>query len=258
VIFNEFLKSYRSGVNVKTGKAFSLRALAELVGVDQWRLQKWEQGSGNPKDENDRNAIKKFFGIDEINDDISDEVLKSAIARYPAGAELTDKPSKPTGEDLRKKKAFGTDDDDERGLIYVPIAAQAGYTRNYSDPIYITQLDRLYIPGLPYKGDKYRYFDIEGDSMSPTIEEGMQVIGELVQPEDWIHAHDYYIYVIVQQNRILVKRVFKKDEHQLVIISDNEAYPQQLIPMESIKEMWYVKRILDWRMPPPKEIKITV
>jgi phage repressor protein C with HTH and peptisase S24 domain len=116
----------------------------------------------------------------------------------------------------------------------------------------------LYIPGLPYKGDKYRYFDVEGDSMDPTIKEGMQVIGELVTPEDWQYAHDYYIYVIVLQNLITIKRVFKKGENHLVIISDNDLYPQQLVNMADIKEMWYVKRILDWRMPPPKQIKITV
>src|SRR4051812_37103931 len=39
------------------------------------------------------------------------------------GSMFDDKPMKLTGDDLRKKKAFGSDEDDEPGLIYVPIAA---------------------------------------------------------------------------------------------------------------------------------------
>ena len=163
-----------------------------------------------------------------------------------------------TGEELRRKKAVGSRDDDERGLIYVPIAAQAGYSRNFEDPVFLDQLDRLYIPGLPYKGDKYRYFDVEGESMEPTLEEGMQVIGEEVQQEDWKHISDYYIYVIVKVNRVLIKRLFKKSPETLVLISDNEHYGQELLQIAEIKELWLVKRKLDWRMTPPKRFEITI
>jgi len=163
-----------------------------------------------------------------------------------------------TGAQLRLDKALGKSSDDEQGLIYVPIGAQAGYTRNFTDPIFINQLDRLYIPGLPYRGDRYRYFDVIGDSMEPTILEGMQVIGEYVDPEYWKDIADYYVHVIVLDNKIIIKRTFKKNPDILVLISDNDAfYPQVTIPFSDIKEIWFVKRILDWRIPPPKKIEIT-
>jgi hypothetical protein len=120
VIFSEFIKSYRKGVNISTGKAFSLRALAELIAVDQWRLQKWEQGIGSPKDESDRIKVKNFFGIDLNNEELSEQLLKSAIERYPHAAnpmpEAGSMPTKLTGDDIRRKKAIGTDDTDP-GLI---------------------------------------------------------------------------------------------------------------------------------------------
>jgi phage repressor protein C with HTH and peptisase S24 domain len=168
-------------------------------------------------------------------------------------------PSMTDGDKIRLQKAIGRDiDDRERGLIYVPIAAQAGYSRNFEDAVFVNQLQRLYIPGLPYAGDKYRYFDVEGESMEPTLEEGMQVIGEEVMQEDWQHVSDFYIYVIVKVNRVMIKRLFRKDPSTLVLISDNEEYAQEILPIQDIKELWLVKRKLDWRMTPPKRFEIKV
>lgn len=160
------------------------------------------------------------------------------------------------GDQMRRRKAMGTDED-ERGLIYVPIAAQAGYSRHFMDNIYLNQLDRLFIPGLPYKGDNYRYFDVEGDSMEPTMQEGMQVIAEKVEKENWVHIRNYYVYVVVFIDRIAIKRLFKKDERSIVLISDNEAlYQQELANIEEIKELWLVKRKIDWNIMPPKQFEI--
>ena len=162
---------------------------------------------------------------------------------------------KSAGDNIRLKKAIG--DTDDPGLIYVPIAAQAGYTRNYTDPIYINQLERLYIPGLPYKGDSYRYFDVEGDSMYPTLEDGMQVIAQRVDPEFWHSISDFYIHVIVCDSQILIKRLYRVNESEFVMISDNEdLYPQVRIAKRDIKELWLVKRKLDWKMMPPKNYEI--
>ena len=163
-----------------------------------------------------------------------------------------------TGEDIRRRKALGGDKDN-KGLIYVPIAAQAGYTRNYQNTNYISTMDRLYIPGLPYRGDKYRYFDVEGDSMHPTIKDGMQVIGYYQEPDYWHSISDYYIHVIVIDGMILIKRLVrsKKNKGVFWLISDNDTlYPAITIPQEDIREIWVVKRILSWEMPPPKTFHI--
>jgi phage repressor protein C with HTH and peptisase S24 domain len=183
------------------------------------------------------------------------EIEADAVIKWDG--DMPESQTKPTGEDIRRKKAIGEVEDN--GLIYVPIMAQAGYSKNYMDPIYVNQLERLFVPGLPYTGDKYRYFEVEGDSMHPTIEEGMQVIARLKEPDVWRTSIDnYYIHVIVTDSQVLIKRLYRKNDKEFVMISDNELYPQAILPMSEIKELWVVKRMLDWRMAPPKQVKIVV
>lgn len=93
---SEFLKKYRSGVNVATGAAFSVRMLADILHVAQHNLAKWEQKGAFPISESDRLRVKSFFGIDDF-ENIENEVLKSAIKRYPKGLALV--------EDLKHPKA---------------------------------------------------------------------------------------------------------------------------------------------------------
>jgi hypothetical protein len=43
------------------------------------------------------------------------------------------------------------------------------------------------------------------------------------------------------------------------MISDNEEfYPQFTMKKSEIKELWLVKRKIDWDMPPPKRFEIKV
>lgn len=163
------------------------------------------------------------------------------------------------GTDIRHRKAFGPAREED-GLVYVPVAAQAGYTRAFYDPVYVNQLEKVRIPGIKYQGDNYRMFEVEGDSMQPTLEDGMQVIAQLVPGDAWKHIQQYYIHVIVTADQIMVKRLYYREEKQdFILISDNEAlYPQQRMPAERIKELWFVKRNIDWRMPPPKKFEIMV
>ena len=183
--------------------------------------------------------------------------LERAIAAFvPEDTDSGQHTDKKTGSELRSQKAFGPAPDEEAGLIFVPVAAQAGYSRKYMDPVYIDKLDRVFIPGLKYKGDNFRYFEVEGDSMYPTLEEGMHVMAQKMEPEDWKNISNYYIHVIVTLSRVLIKRLYKKDDDTLVLISDNEdPYPQEKIKLEDIKELWLVKRKLDWRMTPPRQFE---
>jgi len=84
MILSDFIKKYREGVKQATGKGLSGIALSKLVGVDKYRLQKWEQGIAQPKDDNDRISVKLFFGLEDFLN-IGEDVLKSAIDRYPEG-----------------------------------------------------------------------------------------------------------------------------------------------------------------------------
>lgn len=162
-----------------------------------------------------------------------------------------------TGEDLRKKKAFG--DNSDEGLTFVPVMAQAGYSQHYLEPRYLNELEQVKIPNMPYKGDRYRVFEVSGDSMEPTLKEHFYVVGEFVAPEYWNSTAQFYIYVVVTLDRIMVKRLYRQDEASFILISDNEEfYPQFRLHKSEIKELWLVKRKIDWEMPPPKRFEIKI
>ena len=240
----KLMEGVHQGVILKNylkGKGFRMLDVAKKLNMTEQGLSK------NLRSE----ELSKSFVL-KINEALGFNVLKIIKGDREEGNEQN---YISEGDRLRLKKAIG-EDTQELGLVYVPIAAQAGYSRNFEDPIYVNQLERLYVPGLPYKGDKFRYFDVEGDSMFPTLEEGMQVIAERVNQEDWKHVSDYYIYVVIKINKIRIKRLFRKSEEQFVLISDNDFVKQELINTEDILELWLVKRMLDWRMAPPKRVQI--
>lgn len=177
-----------------------------------------------------RTTLYTLFDLEEI-DNTTLQNVKSIL-----GIDLTkDAPPTP-GDQLRLSKAITPTEDE--GLYYIPIAAQAGYALHYQDPMYLNELERLYIPGNPFKGDRFRYFEIEGDSMYPTLKDGMQVIAEKVGPEYWKQIADYYIYIVVTVDQVLAKRLIKIDDDLLAMVSDNdELYPQQELKYTDVKEI---------------------
>lgn len=176
---------------------------------------------------------------------------------YNNPADMYDHPTRTTGDDLRMQKALGISQD---ALHVVPIHAQAGYSKHYLDPAFVEDLEVMNVPNMPYKGDRYRVFEVSGDSMEPTLKEGFHVVAETVSPDYWNSTAQFYIYVVVTEDRIMVKRLFRKEDNEsYVCISDNEEfYPQFLLPKSEIKELWLVKRKIDWEMPPPKRFEIKV
>lgn len=175
---------------------------------------------------------------------------------YNNPADMYEHPARTTGDDLRMQKALGLS---PNALHVVPIYAQAGYSKHYLDPAFVEDLEVMNVPNMPYKGDRYRVFEVSGDSMVPTLKEGFHVVAETVSPDYWNSTAQFYIYVIVTEDRIMVKRLYRKEDNSFVCISDNEEfYPQFVLQPSDIKELWLVKRKIDWEMPPPKRFEIKV
>lgn len=208
-----------------------------------------------------RSTLYYNFKKEELDDELKEkaaEVLGIDASRlfgglYNPGASHT------SGEALRRMKAFGDGGFMQDGIGIVPIMAQAGYSRHYLEPTYASELQQIQLPNLPYRGERYRVFEISGDSMEPTLKEHFHVVCERVEPEFWNSTAQFYIYVVVTEDRIMVKRLYRKDNKSFVCISDNEEfYPQFVLPVSEIKELWLVKRKIDWEMPPPRRFDITV
>lgn len=186
---------------------------------------------------------------------VSDNFLKKFKECFPLKDELSTLNEPPADYlKLRRDKKNGND---EEGIIYVPVSAQAGYSKRVKDSQLEKDFEKIYIPGLKYKGAKYRMFEVEGDSMNPTLKEGMQVICEIVESEGWQSVANYYMYVLVSDDMITIKRIFRKTPEEWVLISDNEDfYDQVIFNVKNLKELWKVKRKLDWDMAPPKKFEI--
>jgi transcriptional regulator with XRE-family HTH domain len=141
----------------------------------------------------------------------------------------------------------------------VGIKAQAGYVKGYEQTDFMDTLDKYSLPpGVNPKGLEWSYFEVDGDSMEPTLSAGDILLTSLLPHEDWSDIKKFCVYVILTDEQLLVKRVYRKNEREWVLISDNsETYPQVPIDLSKVKQVWTLRRHIRSKVPQPKEVKIT-
>lgn len=142
----------------------------------------------------------------------------------------------------------------------IPAKAQAGYAKALGQEVQLDQFEKYSLPpGIDPHGQSWAYWEIEGDSMEPTFHNGDLILASQVHALDWDNLRNYYVYVIVTHEQILIKRIFCKNQREWVLISDNEnLYPQQLLLSENVKEIWVFRRHIDNKAPPPKKFEIKI
>jgi phage repressor protein C with HTH and peptisase S24 domain len=141
----------------------------------------------------------------------------------------------------------------------IGIKAQAGYVKGYEQTDFLEALDKYSLPpGVNPAGAVWRYFEIDGDSMEPTLSAGDVVLATMVPAEDWSDIKDFSVYIIHTADQLLIKRLYKKSNKEWVLISDNEElYSQVAIKVEDVKQIWLLRRQIRSKAPQPKEFKIT-
>jgi transcriptional regulator with XRE-family HTH domain len=227
-----FYKNFES-LNLR----FPVASISKATGESKGNVSRYLSKQAEPSEA----FIKKFYdsfyeGVPPVVDLLVEKPIPYLITR-------------------RNKKIEGLQEN--QGILYIPLAAQAGYARKYNDPVYLQELSMFTLPGFPYRGESYRVFEVKGDSMEPTYKEGYHLVCEKVEQDQWMQIANFYIYVVVLEHDILVKRLYKKNTVTYIAISDNEEfYPQFTIPVTDIKELWLVKRKMDWEMAPPKKFEI--
>ncbi len=123
----------------------------------------------------------------------------------------------------------------ENHIEIIPHKAKAGYMTGYADPEFIESLEHISLPFL--KSDqKYRAFPIEGDSMPPHTD-GSFIIGRLLEDRREIKNGKTYVLLTINEG-IVYKRVQKKGEETLTLISDNEFYEPYDIRHSDVIEVW--------------------
>lgn len=125
-------------------------------------------------------------------------------------------------------------------ITLVPERAMAGYALEYQDSEYLDSLNKFSVPGL---SGQLIAFEINGDSMMPTITSGDIVICEPLQRGDVLR--DNHVYVIVT-DVVVAKRIQQiKQDHQLKalrLISDNHSvYQPYMVQLEDVRQILKVK-----------------
>jgi phage repressor protein C with HTH and peptisase S24 domain len=157
-------------------------------------------------------------------------------------------------EEKQIRKPKTESDPEKEGITFVDRSAQAGYPKKVVDPMFQSSLKKIFIPGMPYRGENFRIWEVEGNSMEPTFKEGYHALTEKIDPQYWTRIKEHHAYVIVTEDDILLKRIVnsKTKENHWALVSDNkELYPPFLLDISLVKELWFVKRRMDWEMSPP-------
>lgn len=141
---------------------------------------------------------------------------------------------------------------DEPIILRVPLVSQyahAGYLAGYADAAYMDSL-----PTIPYIVDHealghYVAFEVKGDSMNDGTEdsilEGDRLLCREIQPHLWVSSRLHFRkwdFVIVHTEGILVKRIINHDvdNHTITIHSLNSMYPDKVINLADVKQIFNV------------------
>ena len=125
-------------------------------------------------------------------------------------------------------------------ITLVPERALAGYALEHQDNSFLSSLQKFSIPRLD---GNLIAFEINGDSMMPTITNGDLVVCEAI--ERGTPLRDNHVYVIVS-DVVVAKRIqqIRQGNHitQLRLISDNsDVYKPYEVELEEIRQILKVK-----------------
>ncbi|MEZ4952039.1 MAG: S24 family peptidase [Saprospiraceae bacterium] len=126
-------------------------------------------------------------------------------------------------------------------ITLVPNRAMAGYALEHQDKDYLSELPKFSIPNLD---GNLLAFEINGDSMYPTITNGDIVVCEPLERGDPMRDNHVYIVVtdVVVAKRIQQIRAESGSTEQLRLISDNGAvYKPYEVDLQDIRQILKVK-----------------
>lgn len=133
------------------------------------------------------------------------------------------------------------DDYGQENIVLVNTKAQAGYPTMLQEPEFYRSLPVIKIPDEAYRNGTFRAFEVNKDSMSPTLHHGAIVIGRYEDNWEKGNIKEGYIYVVVTTEHVVVKRVLNRlDRGELYLMSDNEEYEGYPEQSENVLQLWRV------------------
>lgn len=141
----------------------------------------------------------------------------------------------------------GEKDDGVLMVDYIPVAATASFIENLGGAS-STDFDKY--PLVPFGNESsdaklLRIFEVDGDSMYPTIPSGALILAKEIPEKSWHYAEG--VVVAVYDTFVVVKRIVKNDlllNNILVLGSDNKDYGQISVPQSDLRALYKAKRII--------------
>ena len=107
-------------------------------------------------------------------------------------------------------------------IPFIPVHARATFAETFETEIHeLSSITIPRLPGINYENGKV--FEVDGDSMDPTLITGEQVFCEYVDPADWKYITGPVV-IAFGNNLIVVKRIKENNlaNGELTLWSDNE------------------------------------
>ena len=150
------------------------------------------------------------------------------------------------GENLRVLTVV-TDSAGRENILHVPTKAQAGYTTEAAPLEAMNQLMTYSLPGMEHRFGTFRSFEIEGDSMVPTVKPSEIVICRYVAPDFWEkQVQDDQVFVVVSKDDLVIKRLKNRlsKNSAIHLHSDNPEFEPYLMQKCNIQELWLVEKVI--------------
>ncbi|AFL81165.1 putative transcriptional regulator [Aequorivita sublithincola DSM 14238] len=138
-------------------------------------------------------------------------------------------------------------------ILLVNQKAAAGYPNNIHDMGWYQTLPAFNIPLPEFRNASYRGFQVEGDSMLPSIKPNEWVLGRAVPSIN--EATDSKIYIVVLRDSVLVKKLQKvpNNPQAIRLISLNDEYLPIDVKVRDVQELWQVNSKLSFGVDEPSE-----
>lgn len=218
------------GSQIKSARkaaGFSQQSLADELGLTKQAISTYETGKANPSAQT-LVKMSTILGVDIAH-------LMSKQGGAAEHSNLT-----PVGPAVNQGFVY---------LRFVPIVARATFAEMGDSPN-PDDYDTIAVPVQPdddpKKLAKCWVFEVNGDSMEPTVWHGQRIVAEPVNEGDWEYQSDR-VFVVSYAGYLVVKRIKTNDlrkHNYLELWSDNERKGgMKVAQRREIKGIWKVLRL---------------
>lgn len=136
--------------------------------------------------------------------------------------------------------------DAEVSLVdFIPVSAHASFIEDYPCAAEFDQLPVILKSEEKADIESLKIFEVEGDSMIPTIQPGAMVLTKLIPECRWHYAEG--VVVAAYDDFVVLKRVIRNElltSNRIILGSDNERYGEMTVAAADLRAMFKAKRIL--------------